>query len=265
MVDLLFATSPFKERRQDFNVWGLCPPAAESGISRPSTGKHRRSPVGTTYDAFGSERYVLTFENRAFRDIASFAPYRRRGDHRQRPDVRRRRHFQSLCDGGRGQPVGAVRVRSRVRAPFCWSCRRVLHVGCRLPSQRAARRAVGGECHSAPRSGTVEVEGSGRARHAPADAVAQGGVRGAIARLPAAAPRHSRRQQAGSGDGGALPQSSRRRMRRSSRPARTPTPSARSKAPCTKRAAIIGRRRIASCSRATRCRFAACARERSRA
>ncbi|HWS71784.1 MAG TPA: M64 family metallopeptidase, partial [Thermoanaerobaculia bacterium] len=28
-----------------------------------------------TYDAFGSERYVLTFDNRAFRDTASFAPY----------------------------------------------------------------------------------------------------------------------------------------------------------------------------------------------
>jgi IgA Peptidase M64/Peptidase M64 N-terminus len=75
LVDLLFGTSPFKERRQDFNVWGLCPPAAESGISRPSTSKHRRSPIGATYDAFGSERYVLTFDNRQFRDIASFAPY----------------------------------------------------------------------------------------------------------------------------------------------------------------------------------------------
>jgi IgA Peptidase M64 len=75
LVDLLFATSPFKERRQDFNVWGLCPPAAESGISRPSTGKHRRSPIGASYDAFGSERYVLTFDNRPFREIASFAPY----------------------------------------------------------------------------------------------------------------------------------------------------------------------------------------------
>jgi len=72
---LLFATSPFKERRQDFNVWGLCPTATESGVSRPSTGKYRRSPVGASYDAFGSERYVLTFENRAFRDIASNAPY----------------------------------------------------------------------------------------------------------------------------------------------------------------------------------------------
>ena len=75
LVDILFATSPFKERRNDFNVWGLCPPAVESGISRPSTGIHRRSPVGATYDAFGSERYVLTFENRALRDVAAFAPY----------------------------------------------------------------------------------------------------------------------------------------------------------------------------------------------
>jgi IgA Peptidase M64/Peptidase M64 N-terminus len=75
LVDILFATSPFKERKADFNVWGLCPPSAVSGISRPSTGVHRRSPVGATYDAFGSERYVLTFDNRAFRDAASFAPY----------------------------------------------------------------------------------------------------------------------------------------------------------------------------------------------
>jgi hypothetical protein len=75
LADILFATSPFKERRNDFNVWGLCPPAAESGVSRPSTGLHRRSPVGATYDAFGSERYVLSFENRALRDVAAFAPY----------------------------------------------------------------------------------------------------------------------------------------------------------------------------------------------
>ncbi|WNG23021.1 peptidase M64 [Cystobacter fuscus] len=75
LVDILFTFSPFKERKRDFNVWGLMPAARQSGISRPSTGIHRDSPVGSTYDAFGSERYVLTFENRRFRDIAAFAPY----------------------------------------------------------------------------------------------------------------------------------------------------------------------------------------------
>ena len=71
----LLATSPFKERQADINIWGLSPAAARSGISRPSQHTYRRSPVGATYDAFDSERYVLTFENKAFRDIAANAPY----------------------------------------------------------------------------------------------------------------------------------------------------------------------------------------------
>ena len=75
LLDVLFSTSPFKERRKDFNIWAICPPSGESGISRPSSRIYRQTPLGTTYDAFGSERYVLTFDNRAFREIASFAPY----------------------------------------------------------------------------------------------------------------------------------------------------------------------------------------------
>ena len=71
----LLATSPFKERQRDINIWGLSPAAAQSGISRPSQHVYRRSPVGATYDAFDSERYVLTFENKAFRDLAANAPY----------------------------------------------------------------------------------------------------------------------------------------------------------------------------------------------
>ncbi len=75
LMEILFSTPPFKEHRPDFNVWALCPPSPQSGISRPSTGIHHRTPVGATYDAFGSERYILSFDNRRFRDIASFAPY----------------------------------------------------------------------------------------------------------------------------------------------------------------------------------------------
>ncbi len=71
----LFATSPFRERRADFNVWALAPASAESGVSRPSTGIYRDTPFGATYDAFRSERYVLTYDNRELRRIASSAPY----------------------------------------------------------------------------------------------------------------------------------------------------------------------------------------------
>jgi hypothetical protein len=75
LLEALFSYSPFKERRDDFNVWGLCPPSEESGISRPLTGVHRRSRINATYDAFGTERYVLTFDNKGWREVASFAPY----------------------------------------------------------------------------------------------------------------------------------------------------------------------------------------------
>jgi hypothetical protein len=74
-MGFLFATSPFKERERDINVWGLVPASADSGISRPSDHVFKRTPLGTTYDTFGTERYVLTAENRAFRDIAANAPY----------------------------------------------------------------------------------------------------------------------------------------------------------------------------------------------
>ena len=75
LTDILFATSPFKERKDDFNVWALAPASAEPGVSRPSTNTYRDTPIGTTYDAFRSERYVLTFDNRNMRRIASSTPY----------------------------------------------------------------------------------------------------------------------------------------------------------------------------------------------
>ncbi len=75
MAELLFAASPFKERRQAFNVWAIDTPSEESGVSRPSDHVYRRSPLGASYDAFDSERYVLTYDNRRLREIASAAPY----------------------------------------------------------------------------------------------------------------------------------------------------------------------------------------------
>jgi len=75
MTEILFATSPFRERKDDFNVWAIAPPAAQSGVSRPSTGIFRDSPIGSTYDSFRSERYILTFDNKSMRRIASSTPY----------------------------------------------------------------------------------------------------------------------------------------------------------------------------------------------
>jgi hypothetical protein len=71
----LFSVSPFKERAKDFNVWALAVPTLESGVSRPSDGKYRWSALGTRYDTLGSERYLMTPDNHALRELAQYAPY----------------------------------------------------------------------------------------------------------------------------------------------------------------------------------------------
>jgi hypothetical protein len=75
MATHLFTVSPFKERAGDFNVWALTVPVPVSGVSRPSTGLHRASATGLRYDIFGSERYALSVDNRAWRELAQYAPY----------------------------------------------------------------------------------------------------------------------------------------------------------------------------------------------
>lgn len=111
MAETLFAVSPFKERRQDFNVWAVDTPAEESGVARPSDAAYRRSPLRAAYDAFGSEGYVLTMDNKRLREAATAAPYefieivvndRKYGV---------RRHLQSLRDRGRRQRLHALHLR----------------------------------------------------------------------------------------------------------------------------------------------------------
>jgi hypothetical protein len=71
----LFATEPFKSRKSDFNVRAIDLAAQTSGVHRPRTNDDRRNRTGVEYNIFDSERYVLTLDNKAMRDVASAAPY----------------------------------------------------------------------------------------------------------------------------------------------------------------------------------------------
>lgn len=75
LVEALFAEEPFRSRKADFNIRLLQHPSAESGVHRPNAGVFKRNPLGTQYNIFDSERYMLTLDNRALRDAASAAPY----------------------------------------------------------------------------------------------------------------------------------------------------------------------------------------------
>jgi len=71
----LFAEEPFRSRKRDFNVRAVWTPAEHAGISRPRAGVFRDSPLGARYNSFDSERYVLTLDDRAWRDAAAIVPY----------------------------------------------------------------------------------------------------------------------------------------------------------------------------------------------
>jgi len=73
--DVLFGTSPFKERKKDFNVWIIEVESRESGVDKPKSKVWKENALGTMYDTFGSARYILTEENRTLRDIAGQVPY----------------------------------------------------------------------------------------------------------------------------------------------------------------------------------------------
>lgn len=75
LVGRLFETEPFRSRKKDFNVRAMHLPAASSGVHRPRTRDDRRTVTGVAYNIFDSERYVLTLDNRALRDVAAAVPY----------------------------------------------------------------------------------------------------------------------------------------------------------------------------------------------
>jgi hypothetical protein len=75
LIEALFSYEPYKSRRADFNVRAIDLPSGESGVNRPHGGVFKRSPTSTEYSIFDSERYMLTRDNRALRDVLSAAPY----------------------------------------------------------------------------------------------------------------------------------------------------------------------------------------------
>jgi hypothetical protein len=71
----LLGAEPYKTYQDRFNITGLFKPSVENGCDEPSYGSFKSTSLGTQFDSFGSERYMLTDDNRAWRDIAAHVPY----------------------------------------------------------------------------------------------------------------------------------------------------------------------------------------------
>ncbi len=75
LIGVLFNTEPFKSRKADFNVWALDVYSEEVGLTNPRQNIWKNSVLDLRFNAFDSDRYVLTFANKNLREITAQAPY----------------------------------------------------------------------------------------------------------------------------------------------------------------------------------------------
>ena len=199
---------PFKSRRARLQRARARSAVGESGINRPNAGVFRRTPISAEYNVFDSERYVLTFDNRALRDAASAAPYE---------------FIEILVNdktyGGGGifndqatasvdsafSPTTSSCTSSAITSPR-WPTSTTPRTSPTRPGGRRSARAVGAERHRAARSRDAEVARPRHARHAAARR------RGTRRRSSSTRPRDAgaaagdpRAERARGGDGRALP------------------------------------------------------------
>ncbi|MCJ7579235.1 MAG: IgA Peptidase M64 [Candidatus Aminicenantes bacterium] len=75
LKDVFFNQEPYKTFRDKFNIYGVLKASQESGSDEPRFGVYKNTAVSTTFNALGSERYLLTEDNKSVRDIAAHVPY----------------------------------------------------------------------------------------------------------------------------------------------------------------------------------------------
>lgn len=71
----LFKFSPFKEYKNSINIWGVSAPSKESGTDIPGEDIWKNTLMNTKFYTFDTERYIMTDDYHAVRDVAANAPY----------------------------------------------------------------------------------------------------------------------------------------------------------------------------------------------
>ena len=74
-TELFLSQEPYKSSKNKFNIYGVFKASEESGIDEPGANIYKNTTLGTTFYALGSERYVLTEDNKTMRDLAAHVPY----------------------------------------------------------------------------------------------------------------------------------------------------------------------------------------------
>ena len=74
-VEGLFSFEPFKSMRGRFRVTAVCTPSLHSGPSIPSEGVWHNTAIGSSFDTFGTPRYLTTLRIKQMHDAMAGTPY----------------------------------------------------------------------------------------------------------------------------------------------------------------------------------------------
>ncbi len=74
-TDVFFSQEPYKSNADKFNMYGIFRASEESGIDEPTANIFKNTKLNCTFNSMGSERYILTEDNKAVRDLAAHVPY----------------------------------------------------------------------------------------------------------------------------------------------------------------------------------------------
>ena len=70
-----FKYEPYTSHKADFNIHAVLAPSEESGSDEPCKGIWKNTVVSCSYWSLGSERYLMTTDNKTLRDVAANTPY----------------------------------------------------------------------------------------------------------------------------------------------------------------------------------------------
>lgn len=74
-ADAIFAFSPYKENKHCFNIRGVWAPSVASGVDIPGDHVWKETTLNSNFYTFDSERYLMTGDYKAVRNVAASVPY----------------------------------------------------------------------------------------------------------------------------------------------------------------------------------------------
>lgn len=74
LFDYLISQEPFNRYKDKINIWAVESPSEMEGPDNPGKNIWNKTPVGTTFYTFGTDRYLTTLKFKSVMDIAANAP-----------------------------------------------------------------------------------------------------------------------------------------------------------------------------------------------